>query len=176
MLEQQQENILVQFFQHAHHRVEGWLMDFQGSLEQGPLDQEPDRIRRAYFEGFLELFERAVEALRQHMYVEEEVVFPLVEDDLAAPIADLRDDHGRIWDLVGELKALLLQGAEMSRVQTYTSRLMNLLASHSAKEDLGVYPDLVALLGVERTLALLQEADRAEAPPEWICASRRAPV
>ncbi len=173
MLEQQQENILVQFFQHAHHRVEGWLMDFQGGLEQAPLDQEPDRIRRGYFEGFLELFERAVEALRQHMYLEEELVFPLVEEDLAGPIADLRDDHGRIWDLVGELRALLHQAAEMSRVQTCTSRLMNLLASHSAKEDLGVYPDLVALLGVERTLSLLEEADKAEAPAEWVCLRRR---
>lgn len=157
MLEQR-GSILVQFFQHAHHRAEGWLIDFQESLDQGRLDPE--------------LFDRAVKALCQHMYVEEEMVFPLVEEPLAGPIAGLREEHGHIEDLVDQVKALLYQGAEMSRLQTLTLRLMSLLAAHCAEEDLGIYPDLVSLLGSERALALLEEAERAEAPAGWVCASR----
>ncbi len=161
MLEQQ-ETILVQFFQHAHHRAEGFLMDFQEELDQGKVEGA--------------LLERAAESVRQHMWVEEELLFPLVEKQLAEPIADLRDDHGRITDLIGEVRALVGQGAAGSRIRTETSRLMSFLAAHSAQEDMGVYPDLVALLGSARTQALLKEADGAEPAAGWVCSTRRAPA
>lgn len=161
MLEQQ-ETILVQFFQHAHHRAEGFLMDFQEELEQGKVEGA--------------LLERAAQSIRQHMYVEEELLFPLVETQLAEPIADLRDDHGRVTDLIAAVQALVGQGAAVPRLQQETTRLMNLLAAHSAKEDMGVYPDIVAFLGPARTQAVLRESDGVEPPAGWVCLRRRAPA
>ncbi len=160
MLEQQQ-TILVQFFQHAHHRAEGWLMDFQEELGQGKVERG--------------LLERVAESIRQHMYVEEELLFPLAGKQLAEPIADLQEDHGRITDLIGDVRALVGQAAALPRIQTETSRLMNFLAAHSAKEDMGVSPDLVALLGPARTQVLLKEADAAAPAAGWVCLRRRAP-
>lgn len=160
MLEQQ-ETILVQFFQHAHHRAEGFLMDFQEELEQGKVEGA--------------LLERAAGSIRQHMYVEEELLFPLVETQLAEPIADLRDDHGRVTDLIAAVQALVGEGAAVPRLQQETTRLMNFLAAHSAKEDMGVYPDIVALLGPARTQTVLRESDGVEPAPGWVCLRRRAP-
>jgi hemerythrin-like domain-containing protein len=159
MLEQH-ATILVQFFQHAHHRAEGFLMDFQEELEQGKVEGA--------------LLERAAQSVRQHMYVEEELLFPLVESTLAEPIADLRDDHGRITDLMAAVEALAREGAAASRLGEETARLTSVLAAHSAKEDMGVYPDIVARLGPARTQAVLGESDGIEPPAGWACARRRA--
>jgi hypothetical protein len=159
MLEQE-ETILVQFFQHAHHRAEGFLIEFQEALEQGTVDGA--------------LIERATGSIRQHMYVEEELLFPLVEAQLAGPIEDLRDDHGRVTDLLMTVRALVDEGAPVSRLRQETTRLMRFLAAHSAKEDMGVYPDLVGLLGPARSQALLREADAAEPGAGWVCRRRRA--
>lgn len=150
---------LLQFFQHAHHRVEGWLMDFQDGLSQGEL--------RAEF------FARAAEGLRQHVFVEEELIFPLVEERLAAPVADLEEEHGWISDLADQIHTMLRQGAEHAGMGRLLARLMSLLAAHTATEDLGIYPDLLALLGSDRAWALLAEAEKGEAPPGWMCAARR---
>jgi hemerythrin-like domain-containing protein len=150
---------LLQFFQHAHHRVEGWLMDFQDSLSQGEV--------RAEF------FDRAAEDLRQHVFVEEELIFPLVEEQLAAPVADLEEEHGWICELVDQIHTMLRQEAEQAGTGTLLARLMSLLAAHTAAEDLGIYPDLLALLGSDKAWTLLAEAEKAEAPARWICAARR---
>lgn len=155
---QEQEGI-VQFFQHAHHRIEGWLIEFQEALDAGHLD--------------VSLIDLAAETLRLHMYTEEELIFPHVKHVLAQPIADLLEQHGRISDLMNELHGLLHRGADISRVKKPFSFLFNVLAAHCSAEDLGIYPDLVSVLGAGKAHALLREADKAEVPPGWVCSSRR---
>ena len=154
-----QQEGLIPFFQHAHHRVEGWLLDFQEGLEKGQVQPE--------------LFRQAVGALLDHMYVEEELLFTMVAETLATPIADLHQEHGRIWDLVDEVRALLGGKSEERGLRTLTGRLIHLLAAHSAAEDLGIYPDLVAHLGPAMAHTLLTEAERSRAPRGWVCAARR---
>jgi hemerythrin-like domain-containing protein len=158
MLEQPRTT-LIQFFQHAHHRVEGWLMSFRDGLEKGTIDQS--------------LLELAAASIRQHMYVEEELLFPRAEERLAEPIADLLDDHGYLSDLIEGLRVLLGQKAELAQIRKATARSMNFLAAHSAKEDMGVYPDLMLHIGQAATLSLLKKADATEPPTEWVCLRRR---
>ncbi len=151
---------LIQFFQHAHHRVEGHLLDFQESQKEGQAD--------------VGLFEVAVEELRQHMFAEEELLFPQIRGRLAGPVADLEQEHGHIWDLADEVEALLGQGGEAAQVGTATARLMSLLAAHCAEEDLGVYSELEATLGADRAWDLMIEAEKAVPPVGWMCGARRA--
>lgn len=151
---------LIQFFQHAHHRVEGWLMDFQEGLERGEVDAA--------------LVDRVAHALRQHMFAEEEIVFPLAKERLAVPIADLEEEHGHIWDVLDALFALLRGSREQDSTRTLAGRLMGLLAAHHIEEDMGVYPDLVDVVGPDRASALVVEADRAEVPAGWLCKARRS--
>lgn len=150
---------LLQFFQHAHHRVEGYLIDFREEVEQ-------DRREAG-------LLTRASEDLHQHMFVEEEFLFPLVKERLAAAVASLEEEHGRVCDLMEELRGLLSREADREALQACTARLMGALAAHNTAEDLGIYPDLLALLGPARAQALLLEAERAEVPQGWACAARR---
>lgn len=107
------------------------------------------------------------------MYTEEELLFPRAEEGLAGAIANLHEDHGRISDVVDQMRALLRQRTDASRIQALTTAMVSLLAIHNAKEDLGIYPDLVALLDPDTTQAVLRDVDKAEPPPEWVCAARR---
>lgn len=151
---------IVQFFQHAHHRIEGWLMEFQEALDESRVDAP--------------LIERAAETLRLHMYAEEEIVFPSMKHELRPAIADLQGQHGRISDLMDELLGLVHAGAGGSRVRQSFSLLSNALAAHCAAEDLGIYPDLLSALGPAVARALLRAADQAELPAGWTCAARQA--
>ncbi|MBI2290334.1 MAG: hemerythrin domain-containing protein [Betaproteobacteria bacterium] len=150
---------LIQFFQHAHHRVEGYLMDFSEQLKQGRREAE--------------FIARAAEDLHQHMFIEEELLFPMVKEESAAAVANLEEEHGRICDLMEELQILLHREADQSAIQTCSTRLMGVLAAHNAVEDLGIYPDLLILLGPARASALLAEAERTEVPRNWACVARR---
>ncbi len=149
---------LLQLFQHAHRRAEGHLLDFCEDLEQGR-------------EGG-ESLARAITDLRQHMFVEEKFLFPLARESLAAIVESLEAEHGRVLDLAEKLQDLLRRDAERKSVEASTARLMGALAAHNAAEDLGIYPDLLRLLGPLRAQALLSEVERVEPPPGWTPAAR----
>ncbi len=150
---------LVQLFQHAHHRVEGYLMDFCEELEQGRRDSE--------------FLARACTDLCQHMFVEERFLFPLMKERLAAVVAGLENEHGRLLDLMAELQNLLQQDTDREAVQACTSRFMGALTAHNTAEDLGIYPDLLTLVGISKAQVLLLEVEKAEVPRGWTCAARR---
>lgn len=155
----QERKGLIQFFQHAHNRVEGYLIDFCEQLKHGRREA-----------GFIA---RASEDLQRHLFIEEELLFPLVKERSAA-VASLQQEHGRVCDLIEELQILLRREADQSAVETCSARLMGVLAAHNAVEDLGIYPDLLILLGPARAEALLAKAERVELPRDWVCAARRS--
>lgn len=150
---------IAQFFQHAHRRAEGHLEDFEEELEKGRVDV-----------GFCD---QAVHELRLHLYTEEEILFPRLGGALAEAVADLKEQHGRVSDLIDELEAAAHQNTDTARIRKSLSALNNLIAAHGSTEDLGVYPDLISILGVERSQALLREIDRAQLPTGWKCSARR---
>lgn len=148
---------LLQLFQHAHHRVEGYLMDFCENLVQGR--REARWVTRVRAD------------LRHHVFVEEQVLFPFVKGRLAAVVAGLHQEHRRILDLTQELCDLLQRDADLEILQAYAARLMGALRAHNAAEDLGIYPDLLAALGSAKAQALLLEIETMQPPPGWMCAS-----
>ncbi|MCC7107109.1 MAG: hemerythrin domain-containing protein [Chloroflexi bacterium] len=150
---------LVPFFQHAHHRVEGDLLDFQEALVRGQVE--------------VALFDQAVEELLNHMYAEEEAIFPVVAVDAPAPVQDLHREHGRICELVEQIRHLLGAEPDGQALRTLTARLVSVLAAHSAAEDFGIYTDLVDRLGPGRARALLHEVENSRAPAGWVCVARR---
>jgi regulator of cell morphogenesis and NO signaling len=55
---------------------------------------------------------RAVAALRRHIYVEEERVFPaLREQGLFAPVLVMLREHGQLWDALDRIEGLLARAA-----------------------------------------------------------------
>ncbi len=156
-----ERHAIAQFLQHAHRRAEGHLEDFEAVLGRGTIDEH--------------LCQQAADELCLHLYSEEEILFPCASSSLAGAIADLKEQHGRLSDLLGEFHALVRGRAGVPRIRKALFALNNLLAAHSSIEDLGVYPDLVSSLGADKARVILREVDRAELPPGWICGARRRP-
>lgn len=83
-----------------------------------------------------EIWERFDHGIRSHLSAEEELVFPLVEDQHPAEVAELRADHRRIL--------AILDGAGVD-VELHMARspeivdLVDTLKRHAAHEDAGVY-------------------------------------
>lgn len=119
------------------------------------------------------LFERAADALRQHMFLEEELLFPPAERDIPGPIADLLDQHGRITDALDATRALLNGGADSARLQAAVRTFLSMLMIHSTVEDLGAYPEITAILGFERTQALIRKGEMTAPPAGWTCRAHR---
>lgn len=59
---------------------------------------------------------RAIDALRRHIYLEEEFLFlPLRASGLIPPVLVMLREHGQIWRLLDEVAALIGEGIETVR-------------------------------------------------------------
>lgn len=111
----------------------------------------------------------AIDALRRHIYVEEEFLFPLLrtaEPGLAAPVSVMLREHAQIWTTLDELEAELQLGS--GSVRELCEELVAQLENHNLKEETVLYP--------RADDALLPEADQlrthldsAELPEGWVC-------
>src|SRR5579875_3797472 len=67
-------------------------------------------------QGHVEPLRRAMEALRRHIFLEEEFVFPSLQAaGLVAPIFVMLREHGEIWDTLEVIEAQLDAGVAMDR-------------------------------------------------------------
>lgn len=89
-------------------------------------------------------------ALRRHIYIEEEIVFPpLRQGALQMPIMVMLTEHGEMWRRMEDLERLLARDdvdAEPTRSQVAAdcAALMELLVSHNRKEEPVIYPHMDA--------------------------------
>ncbi len=148
------------FLQHAHRRIEGWLIEFEEKLDEGLVE--------------LPLLESARAELRRHMYVEEKLVFPRAEHKFKEVVALLLEGHGFIWDAAEKLWSEAHRQQDIGSLKKSTQALARLLAIHSAEEDMGIYPDLLDLLGPAASAELLRSCSVATAPQDWVCSARCA--
>lgn len=85
---------------------------------------------------------RSIVALRRHIYLEEEVLFPLLHDaGLAAPIFVMLREHAQIWQALDSVEGGL-SGAERPTDATLllVRQLGVQLEHHNMKEERVVYP------------------------------------
>jgi len=133
-----------------HHEVDDALEDFVASREEAPL-------------------RRAVEELRRHIYVEEELLFPTLQaGGLMAPVLVMLREHGEIWRRLEGLEEAL-DGHQGSRAASLCQELLDVLQRHNAKEEPIIYPQVDRALdadGTDRALAVL---DGGTMPPGWAC-------
>lgn len=116
---------------------------------------------------------RALGALRRHIYLEEEILFPLLsqaDPALGAPIFVMLREHAQIWALLDSLDPDLNAGdIEPARVRQLTSYLLH----HNLKEEKVIYPRADEALpqpGADRLRAFL---DSGESPRGWVCTKAR---
>jgi hemerythrin-like domain-containing protein len=113
---------------------------------------------------------RAFEALRRHIYLEEEFLFPpLRAAGLVMPLLVMVREHGQIWDAMETVDGQVRDGASAADVDASCRALLALLDAHNGKEEPIVYPQADLTLAPEAAERLLDLIDSGRMPEGWTC-------
>lgn len=111
---------------------------------------------------------QAAGALRRHIYLEEEFLFPLLreaEPGLAAPVFVMLREHAQIW---GTLDALALE-PEPALCKQLAVQLLH----HNSKEEKILYPRADEALPAAEAKRLRAFLDSGTLPEGWVCVKAR---
>ncbi len=117
---------------------------------------------------------RAIRALRRHIYLEEEFLFPLLreaEPALIAPLLVMLREHAQLWrtldSLVRELDSGAGDGLALGRQLTVQ------LLHHNLKEEKVLYPRADSALTAQAAARLREFLSSGELPAGWVCIRAR---
>ncbi len=114
----------------------------------------------------------AIRALRRHIYLEEEFLFPLLreaEPALTAPVFVMLREHAQIW---ATLDALEREPGEGSG-PVLGKQLAVQLLHHNLKEERVLYPRADEVLDPAAAGRLRAFLDSGEVPEGWVCVRAR---
>jgi hemerythrin-like domain-containing protein len=114
----------------------------------------------------------AIAALRRHIYLEEEFLFPPMMEELAIPIGVMLREHGELWRTLETLEAQLAEAGDAGAAAPICEQLLSQLELHNSKEEPIFYTRADASLGSEATAGLKAFIDSGQMPAGWTC--RRA--
>jgi hemerythrin-like domain-containing protein len=120
----------VNFFQKDHRRCENLWAGLQEALNEENA------------ESVLELFEQYDAALRRHIAMEEEVLFPALEELMGTtegPTAFLRGEHEQIRELLTEF-AGHVQKRELEPLTALGEKMTAFTQQHHTKEERRLFP------------------------------------
>ena len=115
---------------------------------------------------------RAIRALRRHIYLEEEFLFPLLgeaDPALRAPVFVMLREHAQIWALLDALEREPGGSAGPALCRQLASQLLH----HNLKEERVLYPradDVLSPAAAGRLRAFL---GTGELPEGWVCVKAR---
>ncbi len=145
---------LAAALEREHHEIDAGMAAFTAS----PGDPRP--------------LARAIRALRRHIYLEEEFLFPLLgeaEPGLRAPVFVMLREHAQIWAALDALEREPAAGTALVLCRQLTVRLLH----HNLKEEKILYPradDVLSATAAGRLRTFLGSADL---PEGWVCAKAR---
>ncbi len=108
---------------------------------------------------------RAMAALRRHIYIEEEFLFPELADKLAIPTLVMLREHGEIWRTMDELERQVAAGEaadESCRI------LMAQLTMHNGKEE-PIFYSQTSDLPSEASSEMMAFLESGAMPDGWVC-------
>jgi iron-sulfur cluster repair protein YtfE (RIC family) len=112
----------------------------------------------------------AVRALRRHIYLEEELLFPpLRRAGLMGPVLVMLREHGQMWPTLDTLDQLLEAKAPDTALGNACRELLVQLQSHNPKEERILYPQLDVVLSASELGRVREFADSGELPEGWTC-------
>ncbi|QHS11197.1 hemerythrin domain-containing protein [Sinimarinibacterium sp. NLF-5-8] len=119
----------------------------------------------------------AIRLLRQHIYVEEAVLFgPLEQSGLTMPVFVMKREHGQMWTQLATLDAARAQNAAPATLQAQARALLDALQIHNGKEEEIVYTfadRLIAASPAHPFVGALRA--RRHMPQGWRCAMAPPP-
>jgi hemerythrin-like domain-containing protein len=148
--------ILTTVLEEEHRQIDAAIEEYLGSLKQDEPDSRP--------------LVRAFEALRRHIYLEEEFLFPpLREAGLVMPLLVMVREHGQLWDAMDALDVQVRDGAAPGDIDESCRTLLALLDAHNSKEEPIVYPQADLTLHPDAAERLLDFIDSGRMPEGWTC-------
>ncbi|HET7306052.1 MAG TPA: hemerythrin domain-containing protein [Segeticoccus sp.] len=139
-----------------HREIDGGIEEFATGLAAGDPGSTP--------------LVRAMDALRRHIYLEEEFIFPpLAQGGMVMPIMVMKREHGEIWDAMDELDRLLADGADPDKTVGACRDLLGRLDRHNAKEEPVIYPQADATLTAAAAAELHEFLATGRMPEGWVC-------
>lgn len=124
--------------------------------------------------GGLPALVAALKLLREHVYMEEAVLFPpLVKAGLAMPVFVMRREHGQMWSLIQHLEAACAAGTTADDLREYARQLLQQLKIHNPKEEQIVYTAADRYASAHTDVPLDQAMAAAQMPADWVCAMAR---
>ena len=120
---------------------------------------------------------RAIGALRRHIYLEEEFLFPLLreaEPGLAAPVFVMLRGHAQIWGTLDSLERATDAGAGTGLA--LCKRMTVQLLHHNLKEEKILYPRVDEALSAAAAGRLRAFLGFGELPGGWVCMLKARPV
>lgn len=112
-------------------------------------------------------------ALRRHIYLEEELLFPPLRDQLVAPIFVMLREHGQMWATMTALEAAL-SGPSPEAVSAARDELMAQLEAHNAKEEPIIYPQADQGFSAAASDLLREFIATGQTPSGWVCHAARS--
>jgi hemerythrin superfamily protein len=136
-----------------HKRIDVYLNDFLLSLSS-----KPD----------MDKFDLIVSSLRNHMFWEEEYLFPEIFEENKLKIQGLEAEHGSILKLLAEVKRLVFIN-ELEDAKKKTQGVIRILKGHNETEEGYIYLELDKLESKKQADLFLKEVEHASAPDDWTC-------
>jgi iron-sulfur cluster repair protein YtfE (RIC family) len=142
---------LATALEREHREIDAGIEAFLAAPADGPDESEP--------------LQRAMAALRRHIFLEEAFLFPpLREAGLFAPIFVMLREHGEIWDTLDALAAARAPASGLCR------ELLGRLERHNTKEEQIVYAQADAVLTAAAGAELMAFLAAGRLPDGWVCA------
>lgn len=151
---------LVAALTREHRDIDARVEEFAVGVAEGSVHAEP--------------LVGAIAALRRHIYLEEEFLFPPIQAaGLVMPIQVMVHEHARIWQVMDDLEQQLDSGSGAALAPDTALAscrdLLALLDQHNSKEEPIVYPRAETDLPPEASAALTEFLRTGRMPDDWIC-------
>lgn len=137
--------------------------------------REIDRGVEAFLDGEerVEALAQAFRALRRHIYLEEEFLFPpLRAAGFVAPIFVMLREHGELWRTMETIERELAGDGSGAAAQCKV--LLAQLEKHNSKEEPTLYPHADDVLGAPASAGLRSFLEHGSLPDGWTCAGAGA--
>jgi len=143
-----------------HREIDGGIEAFIAGLKSGERAAAPLR--------------QTLDALRRHIYLEEEFLFPpLRKTGLMVPILVMLREHGELWRSMNRLEESLAADAGNDALTRACGELLALQETHNAKEEPVIYPSADTKLDTETTAKLAEFLKIGVLPKGWVCSTAR---
>ena len=153
---------LAAALEREHQEIDARIEAFTAGLPPASRDRQP--------------LARAIRALRRHIYLEEEFLFPVLgaaEPGLAAPVFVMLHEHAQLWrtldELARELDAGPGTGPGTGPELALCRQLAVQLLHHNLKEEKVLYPRAGDLVTRRAATRLREFLSAGELPDGWVC-------